>query len=153
MRTRSITTLDTQSFRRVADGNRYVRNSRAREVLSWRKVVYRTGRRSRRHLEIGFLAAHFDSAWMSRGSSCGQVWDQSDCRRNRRVRSEIRTYPSFDPSFSEIADLREAADIDLQADEFLKLADEVDPFSQEAKRAFVAKTSEQNHAARMHKIL
>jgi hypothetical protein len=65
----------------------------------------------------------------------------------------LRTHPSFQPSFSEIADLREAVDIDLQADEFLKLADEVDPFSQEAKRAFVAKTSAQNHAARMHKIL
>lgn len=66
---------------------------------------------------------------------------------------KLRTHPLFEASFSEIADLREAVDIDLQADQFLKLADEVDPFSQEAKRAFVAKTSEQNHAARMHKIL
>ena len=66
---------------------------------------------------------------------------------------KLRTHPSFEPSFSEIADLREAVEIDLQADEFLKLADEVDPFSPEAKRAFVAKTSVQNHAARMHKIL
>jgi hypothetical protein len=33
------------------------------------------------------------------------------------------------------------------------MADEVDPFSPEAKRAFVAETSVQNHAARMHKIL
>jgi hypothetical protein len=65
----------------------------------------------------------------------------------------LRTNPSFEPSFSEIADLREAVDIDLQADEFLKLADEVDPFCRDAKRAFVAKTSVQNHAARMHKIL
>lgn len=66
---------------------------------------------------------------------------------------KLRTHPLFEPSFSEIADLREAVDIDLQADEFLKLADEVDPFCQEAKRAFVAKTPVQNHAARMHKIL
>jgi hypothetical protein len=33
------------------------------------------------------------------------------------------------------------------------MADEIDPFSPEAKRAFVAETSVQNHAARMHKIL
>jgi hypothetical protein len=66
---------------------------------------------------------------------------------------KLRTHPSFEPSFSEIADLREAVDIDLLADELLKLADEVDPFSPQAKRAFVARTPTQNHAARIHKIL
>jgi len=35
----------------------------------------------------------------------------------------------------------------------MKLADEVDPFAQDAKRAFVARTPTQNHAARMPKIL
>jgi hypothetical protein len=40
----------------------------------------------------------------------------------------------------------------LQADEFLALADEIDPFSYEAKRVFVVRTSVQNHAARMHKV-
>jgi hypothetical protein len=66
---------------------------------------------------------------------------------------KLRDHPLFEPTFSEIADLREAEEIDLQADEFLKLADEVDPFSPQAKRAFVARTATQNHAARMHKIL
>ena len=66
---------------------------------------------------------------------------------------KLRDHPSFDPTFSEIADLSEAEKIDLQADEFLELADEVDPFSPQAKRAFVARTATQNHAARMHKIL
>ena len=66
---------------------------------------------------------------------------------------KLRDHPSFEPTFSEIADLREAEEIDLQADEFLKLADEVDPYSPQAKRAFVAGTPTQNHAARMHKIL
>ena len=66
---------------------------------------------------------------------------------------KLRDHPSFEPTFSEIADLREAEDIDLLANDFLKLADEVDPFLPEAKRAFVAKNSIQNHAARMHKIL
>jgi hypothetical protein len=66
---------------------------------------------------------------------------------------KLRDHPLYEPTFSEIADLREAEEIDLQADEFLKLADEVNPFSPQAKRAFVTRTPTQNHAARMHKIL
>lgn len=65
----------------------------------------------------------------------------------------LRSNPSFHSSFSEIVDLTEVEEIDLDADDFLKLADEIDPFSTEAKRAFVARTSIQNHAARMHKVL
>jgi len=61
--------------------------------------------------------------------------------------------PSFRPGFSEIVDLTEVEELDLQADEYLKLADEVDPFSENAKRAFVVKTSVPHHAARMHKAL
>ena len=60
---------------------------------------------------------------------------------------------SFQPSYSEIVDLTQAEELDLQADEFLTLADKIDPFSHEAKRAFVVKTAVQNHAARMHKVL
>lgn len=65
----------------------------------------------------------------------------------------LRAHPYFDPTFAEITDLREANDLDLQADDFLELADQVDPFSVEARRAFVVRTSVQTHAARMHKIL
>jgi hypothetical protein len=50
-------------------------------------------------------------------------------------------------------DLSQVEEIDLQADEFIRLADQIDPFSTDARRAFVARTSIQNHAARMHKIL
>ena len=70
-----------------------------------------------------------------------------------RYTNLLRANPEFQPTFSEIADMSEAVELDLQADEFLKLADEIDPFSPEAKRAFVAKTSVQHHAARMHKAL
>ncbi|HKV82690.1 MAG TPA: hypothetical protein VJP02_31360 [Candidatus Sulfotelmatobacter sp.] len=45
---------------------------------------------------------------------------------------KLRIHPSFQPTFSEIVDLREAKDIQLEADDFLTLADEVDPFSPEA---------------------
>jgi hypothetical protein len=59
----------------------------------------------------------------------------------------------FQPTFSEITDLREVSELNLQANDFLRLADKVDPFWPEAKRAFVVRTEVQNHAARMHKIL
>ena len=63
------------------------------------------------------------------------------------------TDPSFHPSFSEIADISDVKEIPLEAPDFLKLADQTDPFSLESKRAFVAQSSLQKHAARMHKIL
>ena len=66
---------------------------------------------------------------------------------------KLRENPAFRPDFSEIADLCNVEQMDLQAAEFLKLADEVDPFSVESKRAFVARNSTQAHAARMHKAL
>lgn len=59
----------------------------------------------------------------------------------------------FNPTFSEIVDLTQVTDFKLQANDFIKLADKIDPFWPEAKRAFVARTPVQNHAARMHKIL
>ncbi|HYM78110.1 MAG TPA: hypothetical protein VE377_19195 [Candidatus Dormibacteraeota bacterium] len=71
----------------------------------------------------------------------------------RRYTERLAAHPSFRPSFAEITDLREAEEIDLQAEDFLRLADHVDPFAPEAKRAFVVTTPVQSHAARMHKIL
>ncbi len=65
----------------------------------------------------------------------------------------VRSNPSFQPNYSEIVDLTEVEELDLQAADFLKLADKIDPFSPEAKRAFVVRNSVQSHAARMHKIL
>jgi hypothetical protein len=59
----------------------------------------------------------------------------------------------FEPTFSEIADLRDVEEINLQGPDFVKLADRVDPFSPDSKRAFLALTPTQSHAARMHKIL
>ena len=70
-----------------------------------------------------------------------------------RYAKRLQLNPSFQPVYSEIVDLTEVEELDLQADEFLKLADKTDPFSPVAKRAFVVRTSTQNHAARMHKAL
>ena len=62
-------------------------------------------------------------------------------------------HPDFDPLFSEITDLRAVEHFDLQANDFLTLADQIDPFSLTARRAFVVRTSAQNQVARMHKFL
>ena len=70
-----------------------------------------------------------------------------------RYAKRLLLNPSFQPDYSEIIDLTEVQELDLQADEFLKLADKTDPFSPVAKRAFVVRTSTQHHAARMHKVL
>ncbi len=65
----------------------------------------------------------------------------------------LRSDPRFRPTCAEIADLTQVEELDLQADEFLRLADEIDPFAPDAKRAFVVCNAVQNHAARMHKVL
>jgi len=65
----------------------------------------------------------------------------------------LRTDPRFEPDFSEIVDMSDVEELDLSADEFIRLADKVDPFACAAKRAFVVRDSVQRHAARMHKIL
>jgi hypothetical protein len=67
--------------------------------------------------------------------------------------ASLRANPLFDPDFSEVVDLSEVEELDLNAEEFIRLADEVDPFSLQAKRAFVVRNEIQHHAARMHKIL
>jgi hypothetical protein len=65
----------------------------------------------------------------------------------------LKADPKFRPEFSEIVDLADVRQLDLEGDDFMRLADHVDPFAPEARRAFVARTSVQQHAARMHKIL
>jgi hypothetical protein len=65
----------------------------------------------------------------------------------------LRSNPLFEPGFSEIVDLREVEKLDLHGEQMLKLADEVDPFSFDSKRAFVVRNATQSHAARMHQIL
>jgi hypothetical protein len=70
-----------------------------------------------------------------------------------RYATRLRTDPAFDPDFSEIVDLTGVEKIELEAGDFVKLADQVDVFGASAKRAFVAGNAMQQHAARMHKIL
>jgi hypothetical protein len=61
--------------------------------------------------------------------------------------------PLFSPSFSEIVDLTAVKDLQLDAEAAVSLADQVDPFNLASKRAFIATSAPQVHAARMHQIL
>jgi len=70
-----------------------------------------------------------------------------------RYAKRLLAHRDFEPTLSEITDLREVSELNLQANDFLRLADKIDPFWPEATRAFVVRTAVQNHAARMHKIL
>lgn len=67
--------------------------------------------------------------------------------------ASLRVDPVFDPKFSEIVDLRDVEDLDLRGEQMMELADKIDPFCYDAKRAFVVSNSVQAHAARMHQIL
>ena len=65
----------------------------------------------------------------------------------------LRVDPAFQPEFSELIDLCGVKRLKIEAEDALKLADYVDPFSKTAKRAFVAHSGAQVHAARMHQLL
>ena len=65
----------------------------------------------------------------------------------------LRCNPSFDSTYSEIVDLTRVEELRLGANDFLRLADEIDPFASQSKRAFVVRNSSQEHAARMHRAL
>ena len=61
--------------------------------------------------------------------------------------------PAFNANFSEVVDLTQVDELDLQAQQFLQLADKIDPFSKESKRAFIVRDTTQDHAARLHGML
>jgi hypothetical protein len=61
--------------------------------------------------------------------------------------------PLFSPTFSEIVDLTAVKDLQLDAEAAVSLADQVDPFDLASKRAFIATSAPQVHAARIHQIL
>jgi hypothetical protein len=67
--------------------------------------------------------------------------------------ASLRSSPLFEPQFSEIVDLREVEQFELHGEQMMKLADKVDPFSFDSKRAFIVRDATQSHAARMHQIL
>ena len=67
--------------------------------------------------------------------------------------SALRSDSLFDPSFSEIIDISEVEDFQLNAEQTMAWVDKVSPFSIGARRAFVAQTETQTHRARMYQVL
>jgi hypothetical protein len=65
----------------------------------------------------------------------------------------LRQDPRFEPDFSEIVDLTGVEEITITAEEAMALADQIDPYSMTARRAFVTRTPQQLHVARMHQLL
>jgi hypothetical protein len=65
----------------------------------------------------------------------------------------LRGDPAFDSRFFELVDLSSVEEVAIDAEQALKLADHVDPFSLESKRAFVIHRPELFRAVRMHQIL
>jgi hypothetical protein len=70
-----------------------------------------------------------------------------------RYAAALRNDPAFDPSFSEIVDVRQMEEMDMSGGEKMEVADKIDPFSLDAKRAFVVRGSGQAREARMYGIL
>lgn len=69
-----------------------------------------------------------------------------------RYVQQLKVNAAFEPTFSEIVDLSRVERVDLRGEDVLRLADHVDPFSFDSKRAFVTKDSAQAHQARMYQI-
>ena len=65
----------------------------------------------------------------------------------------LRQDPNFSASFSEIADITEVEEVQLSGEQMIRLADSMDPFSHESKRAFVVQNAMQVHEAKMYGIL
>jgi hypothetical protein len=65
----------------------------------------------------------------------------------------LRADSRFRPSFSEIVDLSNVEEVELSPTQAINLADAVDPFALESRRAFVVQSQAQIHAAHVHRIL
>jgi len=65
----------------------------------------------------------------------------------------LRANPLFDPEFAEIVDLRAVEEFDLHGAHMMNLADRIDPFSHTSKRAFIVRSVEQSHSARLYRIV
>ena len=70
-----------------------------------------------------------------------------------RYTEALRENRAFEPGWSEIVDLRAVEEIEINAEETIALADQLDPFSLGSRRAFIVGNELQRHRARMQQIL
>jgi len=71
------------------------------------------------------------------------------CELSRLMRADLQ----FSPSFSEIIDFTNVEKVEISGDHMMQLSESADPFSPEARRAFVVQTELQTHEARMYGIV
>lgn len=70
-----------------------------------------------------------------------------------RYTGELRKNRAFEPGWSEIVDLRNVEEIEINPEGTIALADQIDPFSLTSRRAFVVSNELQRQRARMQQIL
>jgi hypothetical protein len=81
-----------------------------------------------------------------------KVQELNDREDLRRLRYSYHEYIN-EGKFAEIVDLRQVESVELSARNAMDLADQVDPFAADSKRAFVAQSQAQIQAAHLHRIL
>jgi hypothetical protein len=67
--------------------------------------------------------------------------------------TRLRSDPQFEPDFAEVVDLREVVAVDLDSQDLVQLADQVDPFASESRRAFVIRNEAQARTVGLHRML
>jgi hypothetical protein len=67
--------------------------------------------------------------------------------------ADLRNNSSFDPSFSELADMTEVEDPQIDYASAARFARDIDPFSHTSKRAVVAPRPPMYETARMYKVI
>jgi len=70
-----------------------------------------------------------------------------------RFAADIRNNPAFDPSFSELSDLTEVENPQIDYASAVTIARYIDPFSHEARRAIVAPRRSVYEVARMYQLI
>jgi hypothetical protein len=67
--------------------------------------------------------------------------------------ASLRADPRFVAAYAELVDLRFVESVSLSSREIMILADQVDPFSAQSRRAFLVKDQSQVNVAHLHRIL
>jgi hypothetical protein len=70
-----------------------------------------------------------------------------------RYATDLRNNPAFDPTFSELADLSEVDDPQIEYSSAARFARYTDPFSHESKRAVVATKPAVYEIARRYQLI
>jgi hypothetical protein len=65
----------------------------------------------------------------------------------------LRSDPQFDPGLAELVDLRDVKVVNLSSHDLVQLADQVDPFASQSRRAFVVRNEAQARTVGLHRML